>query len=285
MKKWREEEKLNPEQMRDRADTWVREARVALKLPPEPQNAKLEPRPVIPKNFPPRRQRAVKQARRKPGRPPAAKPATHGPPRPPVPSKLPDTDVLVRLFLDEDKTIYEIADIYNASGELVRLHLKKAGVTGALKKERKKEALLARIRELFGQGLRIREISQVLGYTDGHIYTLAKEAGIETGSRPFICYKCDEAPYAMGLCKRCYELARKGLVSPEDAARAAQRAKLAKKPGPKKGPKPETLETVRKIRQLREQGKKWREIGLALDLTIGNCWYLLNYYGDRLDQR
>jgi transposase len=88
--------------------------------------------------------------------------------------KLPSIEVLTHHYVDEHLTLQKIGDLYGATGEAVRLALKKATVPKVC---RYKEVNLARLRELYlDEGLTYAEIASELGVSKGRVtYELLRQ--------------------------------------------------------------------------------------------------------------
>lgn len=243
MEKWRLEG-LSPQEVKARADAWVRDARPALS------------QPVLPKPKP-------KESR--------------------VNLKLPDQEHLEELY--KDYSLREIGAMYGATAEAVRHHLKKTGAIER-KQERKQAERLKKIETMKKEGASWAAIAAALGVGVDHCREVAKRAGIlEEKPRFFGCPKCDEYPYAKGLCRHCYEWVRrnKGKLSPEEEAKVRERASLSQGPGKyHRGLRPETIERARRIKALREKGLTFKQIQAETGIYSSTACRSLKLYENYL---
>jgi hypothetical protein len=165
--------------------------------------------------------------------------------RKPVNKKLPDINKLIELY--QTYSTIEIAAMYGTSWQAVAEQLRKAGATKEKRAKQKK--------------------------AKEELQKLKSQARIEKFTN---CQRCKTDPYAKGLCKTCYERLRKKRLSPEDRELIQQRAEPPKRPGAKR--KPETMQKVQIIRQMKEQGKSVKEIIRTINLTESSYYKLLKRY-------
>jgi transposase len=198
--------------------------------------------------------------------------------------KLPSTERLAELY--KDHTLREIAAMHEATTEAVAYHLRKVGAIEG-KRANKEAADLEQIRVMRDQGLSWEKIAKTLRRGEGYCRRLAEEAGLETlFKKPFVCSECDRNPYARGLCRRCYEWARrnKGNLSPEEQAKVKARAAMAQGPGRyHRGLRPETLERMRRVEELRRLGLTFKQIHTETGIHGSTACALLKRY-ERLMQ-
>jgi hypothetical protein len=261
MKQWREEEGLSPQQVKGRAEAWLEQF----------YRVDLDPRK---RGRPAKSKAKVEKSK-----------ADRGP-RQPLTRKLPELPKILELY--QDHSIPEIAAMYGCSRELVSLSLRATGAV-AQKRAKRRAELLEKVRVMKAVGKSLSAIAEALGVSASYCGELAKEAGFMTKRHPIVCDECDTAPYAKGLCKRCYEWARMRLaeLTPEERARVEARARLAgearaKGRPPAKSPRPETLVKVRMLKDLRRQGKTFKQIQAETGIWTSTACTLLKRYGNKL---